>query len=259
MPDFKHQPPLRREMRCRYRQDAAHEIQAISAAVQRQHRLLAIFRRQCPHHRLAYVGWIAQDQVVTSAGETGEQIGADQLQALRQLVFAHIAPCHGKRRTGDVDAIDLCTREGVRGNDGKAAGAGAQIQDCLRRLTWFQPRLQTRLQQFGDVRARHDDTFIDIEAVFAEPGFVSQVSGGNTFADAAREQLLRASRDVCGQRLVESCGEVFKRTTQRMHHQPGGFIIGVERAVAVGEAGAAKMSGSFGDQLSRGVWPCGGC
>jgi len=57
-------------------------------------------------------------------------------------MFTHIAARHCKRRAGDIDAVDLCAREGVRGDDGEAAGAGAQIQDCLRRLARLQPRLQ---------------------------------------------------------------------------------------------------------------------
>jgi len=57
--------------------------------------------------------------------------------------------------------------------------------------------LQAALQQFGDVRTRYDHAFIDIKAVFAEPGFAGQVGGGRAFADAAFEQLLRALRDCC--------------------------------------------------------------
>jgi len=59
--------------------------------------------------------------------------------------------------------------------------------------------------------------------------------------------------------MVESCGEVLERTTQRMHHQPGGFIIGVERAVAVGESGAAKALGGGSDQLPGRVQLGGEC
>jgi len=44
-----------------------------------------------------------------------------------------------------------------------------------------------------------------------------------------------------------------------MHHQPGGFIIGVECAVAVGEAGAAEAFCGSGNHLQRGVRRRGGC
>jgi len=135
----------------RFSEDAAHEIQAISTAMQRERRFLAIFLRQCPHHRFAHVRRITQDQVVTFAGETIEQIRANQLQASRQLMFTHIAARNREGWGGDVDAIDPCARESMRGDYSEAARSGAEIQYGLRRLARFQPRLQAYLQQFGDV------------------------------------------------------------------------------------------------------------
>jgi len=115
-------------MRRGFSEDAAHQIEAIGAAMQRERRLLAVFLRQCPHHRRADVGRIAQDQVVTPAGEFFEQVGADQSQALRHPVFAHIAPRHGECRSGNIDAVNLRPGKCVCGDNGKAAGSCTQIE-----------------------------------------------------------------------------------------------------------------------------------
>jgi len=74
---FQHQPALRRKVCRGFSEDAAYQVEAIAAAMQRERRFLAVFRRQSPHHRFAHVRWIAQDQVVTLIGEAVEQVGTD--------------------------------------------------------------------------------------------------------------------------------------------------------------------------------------
>ena len=39
-------------------------------------------------------------------------------------------------------------------------------------------------QELCDEGARHDHAAVDIKAVFAEPGFMRQISGGNALADS---------------------------------------------------------------------------
>jgi len=132
VPNFQHQPALRRQVRRGFSKDAADQIQSVGTTVQRECRLPEIFGRQGPHHRFAHVRRIAEDDIVTFAGEPAEQVGAHQPHALHQLVLAHIAARNRQRRIGNIDAIDLCARKGMRGNDGKAAGTRAQIQYRLR-------------------------------------------------------------------------------------------------------------------------------
>jgi len=254
VPDLEHQPALRIEMCRRLAQDAAHQVQTIGAAMQRERRLMAIFRGQRAHYRFTHVRGIGQDQVVAFAGEAAEQVRGDQLHALDQPVLAYVAPRDRQRGGGDVDAGDLRARKRMRGDDGEAAGTGAQIQDRVGGLTRGQPRSQAVAQQFGDVGTRYDDAFVDVEAVFAEPGFVHQIGRGDAFGDAAVEQPLRALCYPRGYRLVEPRGERLEGATQRMHQQPGGFVIGIERAMAVGQAGTAEAFCGSADQLPRRGW-----
>jgi hypothetical protein len=44
-----------------------------------------------------------------------------------------------------------------------------------------------------------------------------------------------------------------------MNGQPGGFVIGIEGAVTVSEAGTAESSRGIGNQLPRRVLLRGGC
>jgi hypothetical protein len=61
MSDFHHQPAAGRQVCGSLGQDAPHQIQSVATAFQRQHRLMAEFRRQCAHGADPDVGWIGQD------------------------------------------------------------------------------------------------------------------------------------------------------------------------------------------------------
>jgi len=125
VPDLQHQPALRRQMRCCFSEDAPHQVEAVFTAVQRERRFAAIFRGQGPHYRFAHVRRIAEDDIVAFAAEALEQVGADQLQPLPQIMFAHVTACHGECGAGNVHAIDLRFREDMCRDNGQTAGARA--------------------------------------------------------------------------------------------------------------------------------------
>src|SRR6186713_3677798 len=65
--DLAHQDSLGREMLRGASQNSRDELQAVTAAAERQARLMAVLGRQLAHRRGAYVGRIADDEVVTTA------------------------------------------------------------------------------------------------------------------------------------------------------------------------------------------------
>ena len=71
------------------------------------------------------------------------------------------------------------------GQEGEAAGAGAQVEGRVDGPRVFDPRRQLFEQQFGDEGARHDDAVVNVKTVFAEPGFVGQVGGRQALFAAA--------------------------------------------------------------------------
>ena len=86
-------------------------VEPVGAAVMGDPRLGRIFGREGRQRLGADVGRIGEDEIVALAGVGGEQIGAQQRDALLQAVVAHIALGDGKRVLGDVAGIDRRIRE----------------------------------------------------------------------------------------------------------------------------------------------------
>src|SRR4051812_14430627 len=101
---------------------------------------------------------------------------------------SNILARHGERRRGDIRRFDLCARKGARSENRQAPGAGAQIEDT----SGAAAREQRLVQELGDVRARHDDTLVDVERLSAKPRFLEQVRDGHTLADPTSRKALDA-------------------------------------------------------------------
>jgi len=97
---------------------------------ERHFRFVAVFRGQAAHRGGADIGWIAEDQVVGFSGDGRKEVRVQQPYAVLQPVFADIAPGHGQRVRRQIHAIHGSAGPGVRGNNGQAAGAGAQVEYC---------------------------------------------------------------------------------------------------------------------------------
>jgi len=97
MADLHHQPASRRQMIRRFRENPPHQVQSVTAAVQRQFRFMPVFGGQAPHRGIADVGRIAEDQFITPARQRREQVGAQQAQAGAQPVVADVAPRNRER------------------------------------------------------------------------------------------------------------------------------------------------------------------
>jgi len=121
MADLHYQPAARLQMRGGLMQDAAYQVESVSPAMQCERGLVPVFRRQPGHHRFAHIRRIGEDQVVAFSGKAGEQVGAEQADALCQCVPAHIAARHGECSSGNIDGIDPRMRKRMRGYDRQAA------------------------------------------------------------------------------------------------------------------------------------------
>jgi hypothetical protein len=95
--DFHHQPTARLQVCRSLVEYASYQIQSVAAAFQRHHRLMAEFRRQCAHGADPDVGWIGQDEVIAPALQRVKQIGAQQMDAVVEIVFTNIAFGHRER------------------------------------------------------------------------------------------------------------------------------------------------------------------
>ena len=200
-------------------QDAAHDLEPIGAAVVGDPRLGRIFGRKGRQRLGADVGRIGDNEVVALAGVGGEQIGAQQRNALLQSIVAHIALGDGERILRDVARIDRRIRERQGRQNGQATRPRAKIQDRAdgQRIKSQRPLVAGRshvlAQQFADIGARHNGSLVDKEGVPLDPGLLRDIGGrlarGDAHFDGLAQglALLRQQAGVePGVELVDSAG-----------------------------------------------------
>ncbi|MPN35382.1 hypothetical protein SDC9_182880 [bioreactor metagenome] len=108
------------------------------------------------------------------------------------------------------------------------------------------------LKQFSDKGARDDDAVIDIETVFAEPGFVRQIGGRQAVLAAAGvdvEQLLAFVRQQSG---VEERLQAVERQVQRVQRQVHRLVPGIVAAVAKKQAGGIEAADGVANVVADG-------
>jgi len=249
--DFDDQKASAGEVAWRLCEDAAHQIQPVAPAGKRESRLAPVFPRKSPHRSFSHVRGIAQDQVVAAAGERSKEIRLDELYATLQPIRRDVAPCHIERWAGNVDRVDVCTPEFERGENCQATGAGAQIEDASDRRLGSKPGREPLAEQFRDVRARNDHSLIDIEPMFAKPGFVREIGGGFSRPYAFFDERPRGAHLRGTDRPVEIEHAGVRRQSQRMKDEPCGFVARVCRAMAVGEPGRVELPRSFAQKFAQ--------
>ena len=122
------------------RQDPAHHVQPVGAAVQAPARARGDTPAAAPaSSRGADVGRVAHDEIVAPTLQACEQIRLQQLDARFELVVGDVASRDLQRLGGDVHGIDLGLGERQRQHDGETAGAGAKIQRTLHSVGLGQP------------------------------------------------------------------------------------------------------------------------
>ena len=157
--------------------------------------LVPVFGRQALHRHRGDVGRIADDRVVALLRQVGEQVGADQVDAVREPVVGDVALRDRQRVGRDVHRVDVGRGIGVREQDREAARARAQVERAMppsrrrRRRARAPSGSSSAMNERGMMHA-----LVDIEAEIAEPGLVRQVGGGDALVDAARRAAARAAR-----------------------------------------------------------------
>jgi hypothetical protein len=136
---------------------------------------MAVFGRQLAHGSCRHIRRVGEDQVEAPL-QSIEEIGPHQANAAARRVLA------GDRQRGcrNIGGRYTRVRKCLRRENREATRSGAEVQHRTR------PR-KIREQE-GDVRARHDDTLVDVEALPVEPRFVQQIGDRDAAADPALDQ-----------------------------------------------------------------------
>ena len=116
--------------------------------------------------------------------------------------------------------------------DGKAARTGAQVECAGDRVGVLDPGREPFVEQFGKEGARHDHTFIDVEAEIPEPGFLDQIGRGYAFDDAALDVIEQCNALIGRNAGVEEGVEAVDRERERGQDQPCGFVENAGDAVS---------------------------
>jgi hypothetical protein len=113
-----------------------------------------------------------------------------------------------------------------------------------------QPRLQSRAQQFGDERARHDDATVDVEPVLAEPGLLGEIRRRQTRADPARNQRLESFAFDRRQPPAERRLQRFVAQLQDVEREEDRLAARVVRSVAEVQACAPHAACGGADEVA---------
>jgi len=234
-------------VRRRFAHDTPHEVEPVGTARQRERGLAPVLRGEPAHNGIAHIRRVRHDHVVAARRQCRVEVGADKLHPAPQAVLRDVARRHREGVGRDVRGLDLRALEGERQQNRKATRAGAEIErvaDCPRP---GQPRREACAQKLRDVRARHDDALVDVEAVLAEPRFVREVRGGLARADTLFHERGDARRFSRGQGAPEVACERLERKAERVQREPRRFVARVGRAVAVGDSGALEPACGEGE------------
>ena len=127
------------------------------------------------------------------------------------------------------------SRKCLREQDGKAAASGAQVERTFNARRADDPWREPLAQQFGDERARHDHALVDIKAEITQPGFMRQVSSGNTAAYAFIDQAQCARALRRSEFARKNRRQLVQRQPQCVQYQIDRFIPRIGGAMPVAE------------------------
>ena len=172
---------------------------SVASAVESHLRLVSAFRRQRSHAFVIDVGRIGDDQIVTLAVDRREQIAAQQPNALLQTMVRDISaarpqahpwkarphrpsPWESEVRPGSRDIPSRCKD---RARDETALVVANQRKTLAGK--------QFAVENFAEIRARHDRPLVDIERHAAHIDALEQIGRGLAGADTPRRPARRFS------------------------------------------------------------------
>ena len=197
-----------------------------------QHGFGFVLGRECRNSGFCHVGWIGDDQIVAPVAEVCEHIGEERRDAVVEPIGLDVLPRDGERIVRNIGGIDGRILEGQRGKDRKASRSGAQIEDAPH---WAGAEHQHRCvahYQFADIGSRHDDAFVDVERVRADPSFVGQVRSRFAGHDTLLDDRRHLDTLGFGQARIEPGLQLVDRQVQCVQDQIGSFILRIRRAVS---------------------------
>ncbi len=214
---------------------------------------MLVFRRQGFHRGAGDVGRVGENQIVAFAVQRVEQVGFDGVDVIFEAVVLDVVASDGQRILGEINGVDLGIREGQCHQDGQTAGAGAKIQGLGDVFGFFDPGGEAVFEQLGEVGARDDDPFIDVETMLAQPGLLCQVGSGQAFDDAPLQDVVHGQSLVFGELGVEEGVQPVQRQVKGVEDEPGGFVKGVVAAVTKIEARFTKAADGVAQPVPEGV------
>lgn len=145
----------------------------------------------------------------------------------------------------------------ARRQDGKAARAGAQVEDAAyRRGIGHQRKTfaaeQVGEQQFADERARHDHPLIDVEGDALDIGLLGQIGGGHALHDALLDAAEHYLALALRQPRIGPGIDVVNRKVKRLEDQEGRLIDGARRPLAENEARLRKAADGKAQHVANG-------
>lgn len=263
-------------------QQAAGEIESISAGGQCVAWFMAVFGGDIVHFALFDVGRIAEDPVdaasyVAISGalcargssfgavevgngsvQRGKTVALQERDAVAELVAGEILGSNRKGVGINVGKDDARLRLVDLRENADATAAAAEVKDGFGRVS-LPPRAKAAFDEFGDGRARNEDTFVHVEFVAAVEGTVGEVGHGNAFVDAAVEGIAQRGDFVGG----EVCGEVGRTQAvgevQEAENKGGRFVERRIGAVTVGDIGCGEAARGVADPVEQGAEVLHGC
>src|SRR5882724_9975088 len=126
--DLAQQPAFGRQMPPGLVKNAADDVEAVGSAIEGKLRLGAAFARQSGHANPIDIGRVGDDQVVALVADRPEQVAAVQHHPFLKAEAGNVAGGDVERILGDVDRVDRRVRKAPARQNGKTAGAGAEVE-----------------------------------------------------------------------------------------------------------------------------------
>src|SRR5712692_4624080 len=247
--ELQHRAPARRHERRGFHREPAVKAEAVTAAIQRQARIVAAhFRLERLNLGARHIGRIADEQIETQTrGQAGETVAHVELNPFSHLMAGRVLPGDVQRCFGNVERVNAGLLAPQRQQDGQAAAAGAEIQDGGRRSA-AGPRLVAGgvekatgafAEQFG-FRARDQHLGVDQDLQAAEGSRAQEVLQRFALAPAP-EQAAEGFHFGGGDDALEVQVELEPRDPQHMREQK--FDLQARRIDALsGEEFAAALN-----------------
>ena len=229
-PHFHHQDTIALQMPSRPAQNHRYGVESFTPTRERHRGFMPVLCRQSLQLPRAHVGRIAHDDIVPSSPQAAEQVCANGGHAAGQSVPADVAAGDGESGCRDIGGIDSRAWKCVRARDGDATGAGPDVEHPLDPCR-LDPRPESRDDQLGDRRTRHQDAFIDVKLESRKPHAPHQVRGWPAFLDASIDQAFEAPPFRHAHRSGVNERRLLVIETERVKEKCRGFIEWIVGAV----------------------------